>query len=641
MRAKRRDSGFSLLEIIVVLAIAGIALTFYAAYARKEANRVTRENIATAAVQEMKGVMTFVLDPEADSEVGDDEMAGNPLYIDDSRVDTMYQRRITNRSNDKDTGAKSEYFLWGDGANNARQQRYLFISKNCTSTLKSEYEFAKEFLSCSLSSAAKNSAAFLERVGFYAPVDDKEKEDDSLAINRTDIFVAFNSDTKRSRLSFVDYYPQFSKALTNSGLVLGRAVIVHRSSSTANWQLVMKSKDASSPIEYMDAANNIGDLAAYTSGQFGVRFSFNMSDNDQGSDTAGGGGNMCWNSGESEDKKVTLCYDKNSGTGAHGEDQIVALNLTDNDNTRGGQMTGTLKSNLVMENTSRPVYIFKREYGGDLVLNGDGTPERFTYTDDNNDQFFGDFYLGTRSSRATTRDGSTAGGNTNDTFIDYYRTAAYDAYELVTPSTTEYSGYEYDDSDITNESNYTPDYDDSDKLSGTHRFSVQACPKVEQKIILRDADGSPLLDDKGNSRMVSVTRELYPRMAASLSSISAYSAGGVYSDFYTREDKNRFNLNSDQTVGMLGGITVQVELTPQDTTSIGYHPDDNTGLKMIFPGMKYIWIVTSTMGIYNAQSGTGENIVNPLSISYIITKWCSTVPQSGTPADLLSTTKYE
>lgn len=640
MRAKRRDSGFSLLEIIVVLAIAGIALTFYAAYARKEANRVARENIATATVQEMKGVMTFVLDPEADSDVGigDDDTAGNPLYIDDSSVDTMYHRRITNRSNDKDTGAKSEYFLWGDGANNAKQQRYLFISKNCTSTLKSEYEFAKEFLSCSLSSAAKNSAAFLERVGFYAPVDDTEKADDSLAINRTDIFVAFNSDTKRSRLSFVDYYPQFSKAMTNSGLVLGRAVIVHRSSSTANWQLVMKTNDPQSPVEFLDAANNVGALSAYTTGQFGVRFSFNMSDNEQGSSSTDGAGEMCWNSGADDDKKITLCYDKAAGTGAHGEEQIVALNMTDKSNPRGDQMAGTLKANLVMENTARPVYIFKRKYGGDLELDSEGVPVQFTYTDDDGQPYYGDFYFGTRAS-ITTWDGSSVVASYN-TFSDYYRTAAYDGYELITPSTTEYSGFELWPINITDDSSYTPDYDDADQLSGRHRFAVQTCPKVEQNIILRDAEGNPLLDDDGNIRKATVTRELYPHLAASIASVSAYSNGGR-SDIYTRPDKTRTMLKSDQIVDLLGGVTVQVELALQDTNESTIRNDANAGEKSIFPNAKYVWIVTSTMGMYDSETGKGVNIVNPNSIAYTITKWCSSVPQSGTFADLLSTTKYE
>lgn len=634
MRAKRPDSGFSLLEIIVVLAIAGIALTFYAAYARKEANRSARENLASAAVQEMKGVMTFVLDSDAEPLLE----TGNPLYSDEESVNDAYHRRLSNKSNDKDTGPKANYFLWGDTDNSAKQQRYFFISSNCTSVSKSDYEFGKEYLPCRLNSIAKNSAAMIDRVGFYAPDETSKSQDgDDMAINRTDIIVAFKSDTKQDRLGFVDYYPQFSKALTNSGLIVSKSVVVYRSSSTANWQLVMQKNDPTTPVEFVDVVNNIGAVAAYTTGQFGVRFSFNMSDNEQGESGSGSGGagNTCWNS---EESKVTLCYDKAPGTGAHGEDQIVALNMADPKNARGDQMAGTLKSNLVMENTARPVYIFKREYGGDLVLASDGTPERIVYTDDDGNTFMGDFYLGTRSQSVTWNGHSTTGSN--DTLIDYYRTAAFDTYELVTPSTSEYSGYEYDQQDITDNNSYIASYDDGSKTSGSRRFSVQACPKIEQSITLRDAEGNPLTDSDGNKITKKITRELYPQLSASISSVSAYSH--THDGIYLRQDKTRENLDSDEIVGMLGGITVQVELAAQDKKSqSGLHDDMNAAGKMIFPNSKYVWVVTSTMGMYDSESGSGKNIVNPLSISYTITKWCSTVPQMGTPADLLSTTKYE
>lgn len=629
MRAKRPDSGFSLLEIIVVLAIAGIALTFYATYARKEANRTARENLASAAVQEMKGVMTFVLDSDAETSLE----AGNPLYSDEKEVNEAYHRRLTNKSNDKDTGPQANYFLWGDADNSAKQQRYFFISSNCTSALKSEYEFGKEYLPCRLNSIAKNSAAMIDRVGFYAPDEASKSQNgdagDALAINRTDIIVAFKSDTKQDRLGFVDYYPQFSKALTNSGLIVSKAVVVYRSSSTANWQLVMQKNDPTTPVEFVDVVNNIGTVAAYTTGQFGVRFSFNMSDNEQGESGSGGAGNTCWNS---EESKVTLCYDKASGTGMHGEDPILALNMTDPKNARGDQMAGTLKSNLVMENTARPVYIFQRNYGGDLALASDGTPERFVYKDNDGNEFLGDFFLGPSSSISTI--------SGNGAYADYYRVKAYDAYELVTPSISEYSGFEYYAQDVTNDSNYTPDYSDDDKLSGRHRFSIQACPKIEQDIILRDAEGNPLTDSDGKIRKVKVTRELFPQLSASLSSVSAYD-NHVHYQIYTRSDKTRSELSSSEIVGMLGGITVQIEFALQNKEEGGIHFDMNKGSKPIFPNSKYVWIVTSTLGMYDAKSGQGKNIVNPLSVSYTITKWCSTVPQYGTPADLLSTTEYQ
>lgn len=630
MRAKRPDSGFSLLEIIVVLAIAGIALTFYATYARKEANRTARENLASAAVQEMKGIMTFVLDSGAETSLE----AGNPLYSDEKEVNEAYRRRLTNKSNDKDTGPKANYFLWGDTDNSAKQQRYFFISKNCTSALKSKYEFGKEYLPCRLNSIAKNSAAMIDRVGFYAP-DDADDADDALAINRTDIIVAFKSDTKQDRLGFVDYYPQFSKALTNSGLIVSKAVVVYRSSSAANWQLVMQKNDPTTPVEFVDVVNNIGAVAAYTTGQFGVRFSFNMSDNEQGGSGSGGAGNTCWNS---EESKVTLCYDKASGTGAHGEEQILALNMTDPKNARGDEIAGTLKSNIVMENTARPVYIFKRKYGGELDFVSDDTPERFTYKDSQNQIFYGDFFLDDDISYRPW-DGSEIRGY--DIVSDYYPTAAYDAFELVTPSVNDYSGTDYNPQDITDDANYSAYYVDGVNTSGNRRFAVQTCPKVKQDIILRDAEGQPLLTDEGRKRTVTVVRELYPHLSASISSVSAYGLDAIIANLYVKQNENRKELNDANILNMLGGVTVQVELAVQDSTETESRPEHNAGQKLIYPDTKYIWAVTTTMGMYDAQTGKGINIVNPKSISYVITKWCSTIPQAGTPTDLLATTEYK
>lgn len=628
---KRKDGGFSLLEIIIVLAIIGGILVIYTQYARKQALRATQQTLSSALVQEMKGVINFV----GEDDIAVSEPSGltddidNPLYSTDTK-DQQYRVRLSNKINDIDTGNDNQYYLWGEGNNAARQQRYLFISQDCKTTLKSDYTFVKEYLSCLMSRSAQNPAMTIERIGFRGDPSSPIDPD----IFQIDVIAAFVPDTTNDKLSFASYYPMLSKALSDSSIVPTHAWVVHRASSAAHWQIVTKKNDGKTPIEFGSIGSDIESFSTYSSGQFGVRLTFDMNDSSNNS-ADGGGADKCWNS---DDKKVELCFTQNNGEGSHGEDSVVALNMTDTTNARGDQMAGTLKSNLVMENTARPVYIFKREYGGDLVLASDGTPERIVYTDDDGNTFMGDFYLGTRSQRVTWNGHSTTGSN--DTLIDYYRTAAFDTYELVTPSTSEYSGYEYDQQDITDNNSYIASYDDGSKSSGSRRFSVQACPKIEQSITLRDAEGNPLTDSDGNKITKKITRELYPQLSASISSVSAYSH--THDGIYLRQDKTRENLDSDEIVGMLGGITVQVELAVQDKKSqSSLHDDMNAAGKMIFPNSKYVWVVTSTMGMYDSESGSGKNIVNPLSISYTITKWCSTVPQMGTPADLLSTTKYE
>lgn len=626
MRSRNHQAGFSLLEVIVVLAIIGGALAMYTNYARKQAAKEMRQTIANALVQEMKGVMNYLRDETLQTKDGEKD---NPLYeaTQGSSTDSQYRYRITNNVTDIDTGTGTNYFLWGEGANQQKQQRYLFISKSCNVSLKSTFELTQEYLPCSLVTAAKNPAAKIERIGFAS--DDLKTPSSTIA--RMDAIVAFNYTESNDKYSFANYASAFNNALNNSGLIASHIMLVRRARTADAWQLITES-DGSTPVEFSDMASNLERLETLGKGQqLGIRFTFDMNDNDQGSN-GGGSGTACWNTQES---KVELCYNQEAGTGAHGEDQILSLDMTDPENYGDETKTGTLKANLVMENTSRPVFLFKRNYGGDLMLSADGNPERFTYKNNNNEEIEGDFYLDDNTSARPWNGSSIAGG---DIISNYYPSSTYDAFELVTPSVSEYSGYELISDDVTDDKDYVAAYNDSSIYSGFHRFAVQTCPAIEQEIILRDANGDAILDEDGNKKKVKVTRALYPRLSASISSVSAYNDGGI-ADSYTKQNETRAKLDDSRNVDLLGGVTVQVELAEMDVSD-GERPEHNSAKKYIFPGSKYVWAVTATMGLYDSETGAGYNIVNPQTISYVITKWCSTIPQSGTPYDLLTTTEY-
>lgn len=631
----RKDSGFTLLEMIIVLAISGVVLTFYAVYARKEADRTARENVSSALVQEMKGIVAFTLDADATDD-------GNPLYLSDSKDYDAYHRRIENKANDKDTGSSSNYYLWGDGNDPVNQQRFNFISKSCKSVLKSNYEFGKGYLPCQLSDVAKNNNAKINRVGFYAPDDSStsggsSSTTDKFAVNRLDIIVEFKSDTKKEKLAFAEYYPQLSRALANARLAISSAVVVHRASSSANWQVVMHKNDANSPVEFADVANNIGTLNNYASDQFGVRFSFNMSDNDpNGSGGSGGGANLCWNANES---KVTMCLEGEEGAGSHGEDKVVALNMVDKDDP-ASQRLGTMASNVVMENTAHRVYIFKRR-DGSLYPSVD-SPEFITYEDPNDGSltYHGELTI-------TDKNMSEPSDTSREQRSNDYLWTTWDAFELVTPPIIDYVSAQAGQ-EIGNDHGYTPKYDDGNgqydnsNEPNSIRFPVQTCPMVKQSIVLRDANGNPITGSDGTVKKIDVERYLFPRFSAAITSVSAYRTNVATS--LNEISKNRANMNSYAEVGQLGGVTIQVNFAEQNLD----HPTDydpgasrNEASHLRYQNVKYLWILSAVMGMYAPDSGEGVNTINPSSIAYTVTRWCSSIPQEGTPADLLDSYVYQ
>lgn len=149
-----------------------------------------------------------------------------------------------------------------------------------------------------------------------------------------------------------------------------------------------------------------------------------------------------------------------------------------------------------------------------------------------------------------------------------------------------------------------------------------------------DADNKP--------RQIKVLRKLFPRLSVAISSVSAYRAFSTGGHVYADPGLTRSSLTKS-TIGQLAGITAQVEFTEQNfersPRAIG--PGRNNGDHIIYNNSKYIWIISSMLGMFDGDTGEGVNVVDPYSVSYTVSRWCSTVPQPGTPADLLDSFQYQ
>lgn len=111
--------------------------------------------------------------------------------------------------------------------------------------------------------------------------------------------------------------------------------------------------------------------------------------------------------------------------------------------------------------------------------------------------------------------------------------------------------------------------------------------------------------------------QLYPRLAAALSSIvadvgkSENSDGtieddGNFSDF-SNSEMNRVSANG--VLDHLSGVAIQVNFIDETEPASDY------------------WVVSATSGVYDNVSGKGVNVINPGSLSVVLTSWCSSVKQ--------------
>jgi len=516
---QKRNSGFSLLEVIIVLALIGMMLVMLASYKKKQAEELRNEVNANAIVQEMYGLLKFVnedevaLDNSTTPEI-------NPLYIKGQGAIAAYadvfDKRVKN-SDLLDQMQADDYLSWS-GKDSKRQ---YFTNKKCDGSGSDptngqvKRNFDDDYILCKLPDIALKGKMQFDRIDLVGSATEP------LAINRVDFIVKYLPDAKGEELHFEKLKPAFDQALSHYKISYKQAVLLRRSTGSSNksWQVILlKQNNTTSVIEFGSVVSHTADLTNSKNEEYAIRFSFEMGiGKNTKSDGSVGVDKQCWNinsqmtgpciAAEDADKLSIysgtgstshtpgLCWDSKSskslpclsvaeGQGVNKDDQVMRLTTEKNNQT----VTGTLMANIIVENTGN--------------LDAKGQPE------------------------------------------------------LLTIPVVEYRAFGNDFNDGKKDNTYIGNVSTE---SGTMKVNVQKCPV---------APGG---------------REMYPRLVAAISSVAADVGVDVNnqsqeSDF-ANVAQNRTHLGA---VGRLAGVALQVNLNSKDTdwtvssTSAVY--DNATGL---------------------------------------------------------------
>ncbi|EDZ7805528.1 type II secretion system protein [Salmonella enterica] len=154
----------------------------------------------------------------------------------------------------------------------------------------------------------------------------------------------------------------------------------------------------------------------------------------------------------------------------------------------------------------------------------------------------------------------------------------------------------------------------SNKIKVPDNYSANV--NDEEGFIRRDIQTCPLNPD-GDGSVTGKPKRLYPRMAVALSSFVAESLAdnnkaGLDSDLTKlKSNRDKLSLLKGQEIDQIKGIVIQVNQSTIDKPSGEWFISASTGLK---------------------NDGTGAyNIINPKSLSLLVTTWCSTEQQDALP----------
>jgi len=221
--------------------------------------------------------------------------------------------------------------------------------------------------------------------------------------------------------------------------------------------------------------------------------------------------------------------------------------------------------------------------------------------------------------------------DSHEEFTTSYLWTTWDAYELVTPPVVDYVANHFRDMDPATD-DYHPEYDDGKVGTEMYgiRFPVQHAQWSSRVLSCEIVKVSLLQTVMVEVKKIEIKRYLFPRLSAAISSVSAYKLNeSILTD---DPSTTRTLLSNNIHVGQLGGVTVQINFAEQNLDHGQSSASRNAAEHLRYENSKYIWIMSATMGMFDPDTGEGKNIINPRGIAYTVTRWCSTVPQSGTPA---------
>lgn len=669
---RNKQSGVTLLEMIVVLVIIGMVMIVLANYKRKEAQQTHQQVIADMIVRDISGVLKFTAQTKLDILDSGNNPAtkDNPLYDDKYLDKANYDNRVVNKTLQDQPETKKELFYsgWSIDPDNVSQvstingSRYLFLGSECRGpggakgALK--FKLADTMLPCEMRAGAEDFELVLERVDFV----NNSGSTGALGIQRIDFYLTHQAEAEDEGLHFTGFIKPLEKALRNAGLGYIQAAVVEITSS-GDFKLIMKN---SKVIEVSDVASNM-DLFD-TDKRYGIRLSFDKSSEYIPADGSVPVAKMCWNDvkGEAgpcisaidsdrlviktsdaagknsdepamcwdkEQKQSTLCLAAMNSTGVNpnGEnpdDRILHLRTTSSKNDtevvpgtpsslKG--TTGTLYANIVMENTSR-----RHPAIWHIAYNQDDANK--------------------------LKDGIGGSKNTSDndsTTLDF-KDAFRGQYELVTPAVTFYQSFKNDYApgygpktnidQLYKDTNAEKNYKALLSEPGVIRLPLQSCPQVE---------GKPSNSESKSANAPLLVRKMYPRLSVAISSVAADDNKKMdkqgYTD-YTQQGAVRANSErSGNPVGAIAGVAVQANIVvDKDVANNAGNvlpKKEETGLfedwisDDWFNGdkdtyHKPFWLISATSSTIDPD-GNGTNKINPQSLSVIITQWCSTIPQGG------------